>query len=104
MMRLTRAVSLLSMICVGGAALPLRAQDSLTAEPSSKECPDLSGTYEPRSTAWIDTFHLHATGTVRPKAQTRQFATFQRRGDGYLAHAPAGRSGGGPVAGPERSP
>lgn len=79
MMGLARAVSLLLMLCVGSAALAVRAQDALT----SKECPDLSGTYAPRSTAWIDRFHLHATGTVRPQTQTRQFATFQRRGGGY---------------------
>lgn len=80
MMGLARAAGLLLMLC---AALPVCAQDSLTAELSSKECPDLTGTYAPRSTAWIDTFHLHATGTVRPQTQTPQFATFQRRGGGY---------------------
>ncbi len=80
---LARAASLFLMICVGSAAVQVRAQDSLTAEPSTKECPDLTGTYESRSTAWIDKFHLRATGTVRPKTQTRQFATFQRRGGGY---------------------
>ncbi len=61
------------MICVGGAALQARAQ----------ECPDLTGTYEPRSTAWLDRFHLQVTGMVRPTVQTKQFATFQRRGGGY---------------------
>jgi hypothetical protein len=77
------AASLFLMICVGSAAAQVRAQDSLTTESSTKECPDLTGTYEPRSTAWIDKFHLSATGMVRPKSQTRQFATFQRRGGGY---------------------
>jgi len=70
-----RAASVILAICVGSAAVQVRAQDS--------QCPDLTGTYEARSTAWIDEVHLHATGTVRPKTQTRQFATFQRRGDGY---------------------
>ncbi len=78
-----RAASLFLMICVASAAVQVRAQDSPTVEPSTKECPDLTGTYESRSTAWIDRFHLHATGTVRPTTQTRQFATFQRRGGGY---------------------
>jgi hypothetical protein len=58
---LVRAASLVLMICVGSAAVQVRAQDSLAAEPPTKECPDLSGTYESRSTAWIDKFHLHAT-------------------------------------------
>ena len=49
-------------------------------------CPDLTGTYQVLRPAWIDEFHLHVTGTVRPKMQARQFATFQRRG--------GGRSGG----------
>jgi len=80
---LARAASLFLTICVGSAAVQVGAQDSLAAEPSTNECPDLTGTYEARSTAWIDKFHLHATGTVRPKAQTGQFATFQRRGGGY---------------------
>jgi hypothetical protein len=80
---LARAASLFLMICVGSAAVQVRAQDSLTAEPSTKECPDLTGTYDSRSIAWIDKFHLQATGTVRPKTQTKQFATFQRRGGGY---------------------
>jgi len=78
-----RAASLFLMICVGSAAVQVRAQDSRTADPSTKECPDLTGTYESRSAAWIDKFHLRATGTVRPKTQTRQFATFQRRDAGY---------------------
>ena len=69
-----RAASLFLMICMGSAAVQVRAQDS---------CPDLTGTYEPRSAAWIDKYHLQATGTVRPTTQTRQFATFQRRGGGY---------------------
>jgi hypothetical protein len=77
------AARLSLMICVGTAAVQVHAQGSPTAEPSTKECPDLIGTYEPRSTAWIDKFHLHATGTVRPRTQTRQFATFRRRGGGY---------------------
>jgi len=80
---LARAASLSLMICVGSGAVQVRAQESLTAEPSTKECPDLTGTYDSRSIAWIDKFHLQATGTVRPKTQTRQFATFQRRGGGY---------------------
>ena len=78
-----RAANLFLMICVGSAAVQVRAQDSLTAEPSTRECPDLTGTYEARSTAWIDRYHLSATGTVRPKSQAKQFATFQRRGGGY---------------------
>jgi hypothetical protein len=77
------AASLFLIICVGGAAVQVRAQDSTKAEPSAEECPDLTGTYESRSTAWIDKFHLQATGTVRPKTQTSQFATFQRSGSGY---------------------
>ena len=40
-------------------------------------------TYEAVRPAWIDQFHLHVTGTVRPKTQTRQFATFQPRSGGY---------------------
>lgn len=80
---LSRAASLILMICLGSAAVQVHAQDSLAAEPSTKECPDLSGTYESRSTAWIDKFHLQATGTVRPTTQTSQFATFQRRDSGY---------------------
>ena len=78
-----KILSLLLTISVCSAALQACAEDSRAAEPSTKECPDLSGTYESGSTAWIDRFHLQATGTVRPKTQTRQFATFQRRGGGY---------------------
>ena len=47
-------------------------------------CPDLTGTYQVLRPAWIDQFHLTATGTVRPKMQARQFATFQRRSGGYV--------------------
>ena len=47
-------------------------------------CPDLTGTYEAVRPAWIDQFHLHVTGTVRPKEQTRQFATLQPRTGGYV--------------------
>ena len=83
------AASLFVMMWIGSAA-PASAQALPTAEPSTQECPDLTGTYEARSTAWIDSFHLQATGTVRPKTQARPFATFQRRGGGYtlIWHAP----------------
>jgi hypothetical protein len=57
-----------------------RAEDSRTAEPSTKECPDLTGTYEVRIPAWAD--KLHPFGR-RARIQTKQFATFQRRGGGY---------------------
>lgn len=53
------------------------------AETTLRNCPDLSGTYVAGETKWIDTFHLDATGTVRPRGQTPQLATFRRRGGGY---------------------
>jgi len=81
--KLARAATLFLMICMGSASVQVRAQDSLTTQPATKDCPDLTGTYEPSSTAWIDMYHLTATGTVRPKTQTRQFATFQRRDGGF---------------------
>jgi hypothetical protein len=80
---LSRAGGLLLMTCLGVAATELHAQAALAAEPSAKECPDLTGTYESRGTKWIDRYHLSATGTVRPTSQTRQLATFQRRGGGF---------------------
>ena len=61
-----RAASLCLMICVGSAAEQVRAQDSRTAEPSTKECPDLTGTYESRSTAWIATLN----GSIRTAARS----------------------------------
>ena len=72
--RVKRVTRLSLMTCVGTIAVVAHAEVS---------CPDLTGTFEARSTAWIDKFHLQATGTVRPKTQAKQFATFQRRADGY---------------------
>ena len=72
--------SLLLTILVCSAALLACAEDSRAAEPSTKECPDLTGTYEVRIPAWAD--KLHPFG-MRARIQTRQFATFQRRGGGY---------------------
>jgi hypothetical protein len=68
---------IISLFC---AALQACAEDSRTAEPSTKECPDLTGTYEVRIPAWAD--KLHPFGR-RARIQTKQFATFQRRGGGY---------------------
>ena len=45
------AVSLLLMICAGSAAVQVRAEGSRAAEPSTRECPDLTGTYEVRIAA-----------------------------------------------------
>ena len=53
------------------------------AETTLRNCPDLSGTYVADQTDWIDTFHLHATGTVRPRGQMPQLATFRPREGGY---------------------
>jgi len=75
--------SLLLIISVCSAALQVCAEDARAAEPSTKECPDLTGTYEVRSTEWIDKFPFAATGAMRPTTQTKQFATFQSRGGGY---------------------
>ena len=71
---LARAACLFLMLCAGSGAI---------AQSSDGECPDLSGTYEVRSTAWIDMYHLSATGTVRPKSQKKQFATLTRRDNGF---------------------
>lgn len=72
------------MMFVCAAALPICAASPLAAEASANACPDLTGTYEAVRPAWIDQFHLHVTGTVRPKGQTPQFATLQPRTGGYV--------------------
>ena len=72
--------SLLLTILVCSAALLACAEDSRAAEPSTKECPDLTGTYEVRIAAWADKFHPFGR---RARMQTKQFATFQRRGGGF---------------------
>ena len=77
------AASLILMICVGSAAVQVHAQNSLAAQTSAKECPDLTGTYEPSDAAWTENFLFIATGTVPPKTQTRQFVTLQPRGGDY---------------------
>ncbi len=72
--------SLLLTIAVCSAALLVCAEESRAAEPSASECPDLTGTYEVRIPAWAD--KLHPFGQ-RARMQPRQFATFQRRGNGF---------------------
>lgn len=72
--------SLLLTILACSAALQACAQDSSVSEPSAKECPDLTGTYEVRIPAWAD--RLHPFG-MRPRMQPTQLATFQRRSGGY---------------------
>jgi len=64
-------------LCLTGAALLSGAQQAHAAA----ACPDLSGTYEPRSTEWIDTFYFD--GPRPRRGQTPQFATLQRNGAGY---------------------
>lgn len=54
-----------------------------TGSASAQQCPDLAGTYAVSQTAWIDAFHLHVTGTVRPKGQAPQLATLRPRDGGY---------------------
>ncbi|MFN0314949.1 MAG: hypothetical protein ACKVQA_07925, partial [Burkholderiales bacterium] len=74
---------LLLMLFVCGTAVQVCEGSTLGAESAAKDCPDLTGTYVALRPAWIDQFHLHVTGTLRPTTQTRQFATFQRRTFGY---------------------
>lgn len=75
------AASLVLTLCLAGAPLLAGAQAAHAAAPSAAECPDLTGTFEPRSTEWIDTFYFDAP---RPRrGQSPQFATLQRSGDGY---------------------
>jgi hypothetical protein len=71
---------LLLTIFLSCAATQACAEDSRTADPSTKECPDLTGTYEVRITAGVDKFSPFGR---RARIQTKQFATFQRRGGGY---------------------
>ena len=62
------------------AATQACAEDSRTADPSTKECPDLTGTYEVHIAAGVDKFNPFGR---RARIQTKQFATFQRRDGGY---------------------
>ena len=71
---------LLLPILLCGAVLPACGEDSRSAEPSTKDCPDLTGTYEARIPAWAGKFYPFALRTGIP---TRQFATFQRRDGGF---------------------
>lgn len=75
-----RTAGLGLLLCIGSVALLTCAQAARAAAPSAAECPDLTGTFEPRNTAWFDTFYI---GGPRPKMQTPQFAAFERNGDGY---------------------
>lgn len=75
------AGSLMLTLCLAGAALLTGAPTARAAAPSAAECPDLSGTYELRSTAWIDAVYID--GPRPRRGQTPQFATLQRSGDGY---------------------
>src|SRR4029450_8069761 len=68
----THAAGVFLMIGRASAVVQVRAQDS---------CPDLTGSYQPRSTALIDKFWV--ASVPRPKAQSPQFATFQKNGGGY---------------------
>jgi len=79
--------SLLLTISVCSAALQACTEDSRSAEPSTKECPDLTGTYEVRIAAGVDKFHPFGR---RAKMETQQFATFQRRVGGFtlIWHTP----------------
>jgi len=75
------AGSLVLTLCLAGAALLASAPAARAAAPSATECPDLTGTYETRSTAWIDEVWIN--GPRPRRGQTPQFATLQRSGDGY---------------------
>jgi hypothetical protein len=81
--------SLLLIISVCSAALQACAEDARAAEPSTKECPDLTGTYEVRVAAWADKWFLPFAR--RARIQTNQFATFQRLGDGFMLIVHASR-------------
>ena len=56
---------------------------AIAGSASAQQCPDLTGTYAVTQTAWIDVFHLHVTGTTRPKRQAPQLATLRPRDGGY---------------------
>lgn len=77
----------LLLISVCNAALQACAEDSRAAEPSTKECPDLTGTYEARIAAWADKVHPFG---MRARMETRQFATFRRSSGGFtlIWHTP----------------
>lgn len=75
---------LLLTMFVCAAAIPICAGSPPASAASANACPDLTGTYNAVRPAWIDQFHLHVTGTVRPKAQTPQFATLQPSKGGYV--------------------
>ena len=77
-----RNLFLTMFVCA--AAIAVCAGSSSASEASAKVCPDLTGTYEAVRPAWIDQFHLHVTGTVRPKTQSPQFATLQPGTGGYV--------------------
>jgi len=68
------------LLFLGSAALLTGAPTAQAAAPSAAECPDLTGTYEPRSTTWTDAVWI---GGPRPKMQSPQFAAFARHGEGY---------------------
>lgn len=64
-------------------AVQAGAGSASATEVPPRHCPELAGTYAVGQTAWIDTFHLNVTGTVRPKGQTPQLATLRPRDGGY---------------------
>ena len=69
------------LVCV--VAVQAGAGSTRAGETPSRHCPELAGTYAVGQTAWIDTFHLNVTGTVRPKGQSPQLATLRPRDGGY---------------------
>ncbi|MBL8519255.1 MAG: hypothetical protein JNK75_01160 [Betaproteobacteria bacterium] len=79
-MRIRRLQPLLLLCAI---ALVVHAGHARGANAAAPGCPDLTGTYRVQRTAWVDQFHLHVTGTMRPPMQERQFATFQQRSGGY---------------------
>ncbi len=73
----------LSALLVCAVAIQAGVGSASATAASPQHCPELAGTYAVGQTAWIDTFHLSVTGTVRPKGQAPQLATLRPRDGGY---------------------
>jgi hypothetical protein len=76
---ISRIARLFLVICASSAAAHVCAQTAHAPASSTKECPDLAGTYEVRPTPW-DKFVPFGR---RPRVKTTLFATLKRIGDGY---------------------
>jgi len=71
---------LLLFVLACSAVLQACGESSCSVATSTTECPDLTGTYEVRVPAWVNTLFLVGG---HPKMQSTQFATFLRRDNSF---------------------